>query len=357
LAVPFAVAAWPLVIGGAFINDRLALPPLNASIPKEASEQPPAPGLSPAVARLTGLVLGMIGAGILFATLALAWPRPAPLILIGFLNAAVLAGVALGFRLPYAHGPALAFLTVGYLTAFHGLRGDLTGDEAILGEHLVKLAISPASGTALAILAAIMALSSEFLFKAKRHFDGLHHVVAAGIAGLTAMLLVSLAGNAEPGRAAMVFMACGLGAILTNLRLRQPWLTVLATIVLLGSMAYTIHWWTPDLPIARLMVLALLSHATILGLMGICLQRWSQSHPHMTEAFVEPVQMMALITSLLALLPLLGRLEWTGAGGFVAGVFLAAPLAGPVRGCSGRDNSGGDSSHIRLAAWSGMGWQ
>jgi hypothetical protein len=94
LAIPFTVAAWPLVICGAFINDRLKLPPLGASVPVADSEQTLSPGLSPAIARLTGLVLGIIGAGILFATLALAWPRPAPLIVIGLLNAAVLAGVA-----------------------------------------------------------------------------------------------------------------------------------------------------------------------------------------------------------------------------------------------------------------------
>jgi len=315
LAVPIAVAAWPLLVCGAFIHNGLAHIPLTV-VPEVKEEPTAVHGLSPAIARLGGTVLALVGAGIMVASLVLAWPRPIPIILIGGLNAAVLAGVALCFRFPFAHGPALACLTIGFLTAFHGLRGELTGDEETLGPRMLALAASPESGTALAFLGVVLAFLSEILVKAKRRVDGLHYIVASGIAGLAALLLVGKVGLIEPERAALVFAVCGFCGILLNCRWQQPWLTTLASFVVLGSIAFTIHWWDPGFEIARLWLMALLSQATAVLLGSLLLERWARAHSQTaeqfkaTDVFVIPFFQCGMTFSFLALWPLLGSLAW-----------------------------------------------
>ncbi len=165
LAVPITVAAWPLLFVGAAIELGF-VPRLLQPTPETGDANAEIHGLAPAVARLIGTSLAMVGAGIMLTTEVLAWPRPIPMMVIGALNAAVMAGIALwpttkGKVQLYAHVPALAFLTVSFLTAFHGVRGEFTGDEAALGRHMTELLTSPATGQALTILTALLALASE----------------------------------------------------------------------------------------------------------------------------------------------------------------------------------------------------
>ena len=76
LAVPIAVAAWPLLVCGAFVHDRLVSPPQGGETVPEV-EGTLSHGLSPALARLVGTVIALVGAGIMLGALALGWPRPA----------------------------------------------------------------------------------------------------------------------------------------------------------------------------------------------------------------------------------------------------------------------------------------
>src|SRR5207244_1833245 len=109
-------------------------------------------GLTPAVARLVGTATALGGVVLLLAALALAWPVPAALGLVGALNGAALAAVALRYRLPVAHVPAVVCLAVGYLAGFHVLAGNVPLWEADLGPRLLVLAVTAESGTALIAL-------------------------------------------------------------------------------------------------------------------------------------------------------------------------------------------------------------
>jgi hypothetical protein len=332
LAVAIAVAAWPLLFCGAFVIDRLVDVPAASSAGFRAAEEPGVTrGLSPALARLVGMVIALVGVSVMLAALGPAWPRPTPLILISGLNAAVLAGVALGMRLPYAHVPSLACLAISVVIGFHGLRGELS-DENVLSPRLLALAISPATGVVLTVLAGLLVLASEIFLNARRRLDGLVYILAAGVFGSLAVLLVNRAGTTAPGRAAIVFGLCGLGGILVNARWQRAWLTRLGSLVMLGAIAYTVYWWNPAWPPSRRWLLALLVHATLLLACSLFLQKWdryvSAAIPKATQVFIHAFQEIALVGSLLALWPLRSGLEWhwlpasTVASMWLAGLWL-----------------------------------
>src|SRR5207253_1207907 len=97
--------------------------------------------MSPAISRWIGTAVGIAGAAILLLALGLSWPRPLPLVLIGCLNAAMFLSLGLALRVPQLHVPAAACFTIGFVTLFHWLRGDLVDAES--GLVLIKSVTSP----------------------------------------------------------------------------------------------------------------------------------------------------------------------------------------------------------------------
>lgn len=311
LAVPIAVAACPLLIAGALVENRLRGTAPSAELVTH--------GLSPAVACLVGTIIVLAASVALLGALALGWPRPVALVVIGFLNAAVFAGVALGLRLPYMHAPALFCLAAGFLTLFHALRGAVAVPDADLGPRLLSLAIAPASGSALALLALLLAASSEWLVRAGRSGDGKCHIAGAGILAGLALILVARGGAAEPVRAFLVFSACGLAGLVVNVRWRLPQLTVTALLIGLGAVAYAIRAVAPEMPPARLWLLALLIQASFAVVGGLALKgmlgRLSGEDRAQAEALdaalAVPLRTTGLTLSLLAFLPLLTATTWS----------------------------------------------
>ena len=179
--------------------------------------------------------------------------------MIGALNAVTFTTAALRYRLPQAHIPALACLAVASVTAFHAALGNLAVSEAASGRRLLALAASPPTGSLLCFLAVVLALSAEWPPRRRHRADALYHVAASGVAGVVAMLLVSMAGAEEPGRVALVFGVCGSGCLLVNFRWRLPQLSYVGVIVLLGAIGCTLRWVNSDLPGQRLVLLTFLT--------------------------------------------------------------------------------------------------
>lgn len=307
LAIPVTLTAAPLLICGAFIGQGLR------EVPTATDSE--ARGLSPAVARLAGTMVALTGAGLMLGALGLGWPRPAALIIVGALNAAVMGGVAIWFRLPFVHAASLPCFAIAFLTVFFGLRGELAGDPEALGPLLASLAISPAAGSCLTLVAIILAVFSETLAKLKRHADAAYHVAGGGLAAIAALVLVARVGNAEPGRAAIVFGVIGFASLALNVRWRRAWLTVAASFVLAGFSAYAIHWWDPALKPSRLWTLALLGHATASLSTAIFLSAWLRNREQICEelnaAIAMPLRSVGLASSFIALAPLMWALEWS----------------------------------------------
>ncbi|MBI3411921.1 MAG: hypothetical protein HY040_26625 [Planctomycetes bacterium] len=306
LAIPFTLAAVPLLVCGLFVSQGL----------RDVSTEtdPAARGLSPTVARLVGTMIAWTGAALMLAALGLGWPRPAALIIVGAFNTAVLGGVAFGLRLPSVHVASLPCFTIAFLTAIFEFRGELTGNPETLGPQLLTLAISPVAGVCLTILALFLALSSETFARLHRRVDALYHVAGGGLAATLALLLVARVGNAEPERACIVFGVVGLACLGVNLRWRRAWLTVTASFVLAAFSAYGFYWWNPALILSRLWTLSLLSHATSSLLAAVLLTGWlrnrQQLRGELTGVFVIPLRSVGLASTFGALAPLVLALEW-----------------------------------------------
>jgi hypothetical protein len=274
--------------------------------------------------RTVGSGIAVAGMFLLLAAVVMAWPNPVALILVCALDFAVLSTVAWRCQWPIAHAAALPCLTVGYLTAYHLLTGGLEATRAELGPRLLAVAISPTSGAVLTVLAVLLALSAEGLVRLRRRVDGIYHAAGAGVLTLISLVLVMRDGWDNPSRAAIVFGVCGLGALLANTRWLRAWLTVAGAIVGLGAIVYGLHWGAPGMALERLWLLALLVEATAALTVSIVLARINQPEAsamgslspslalpasELGAAFGLPFRLLALVTSLLTLLPLVFAVE------------------------------------------------
>jgi hypothetical protein len=321
LSVPVALAAIPVLVAGALVHRKLegaSEGPADAGAPAQeapggaATDEPVARGLPLAVARLVGTATALTAMVVLLAALALAWPAPAALALIGGLNGIALTAVALRYRLPAAHVPALVCLGAGYLAAYHVGAGNLTLSQAEDGQHLLALALSPESGSALIPLVLVFLAVSEWLVRTSRRLDGLFQATGSGVAALLSLALVTLAPGATPERAALAYGIFGTGAFLANLRWRRSLVSYAASLALFGSLVAVMLWRAPDLTGPQRLLVALLSHATLM-LGAVLLLAWTRRDTTTdtpNDAFGIPLCHAALASSLLVVLPLPWAAAW-----------------------------------------------
>ncbi len=311
LAVPIAAVAAPLVFGGILMQQRLQG---DANDPGDEST---VHGLSPGVARAVGTMLALARMGVMLVTLALAWPRPTALIVVGVINAVVFSAVAIGFTWSAAHVPALACLTLAYLVGFHAARGELGQENANLGAQLVALATQPVTGSALAALAVMLAISSEWFARRRRIIDALYHVASSGCAMFLALLLVATEARASPQRATIVFGLAAVGSFALNARWRQWSISLAGAGVLLGAIVCLFFWIQPELSLSRQWLAALLTHATLLGvacwLLPAVVRRWSSDGVSSLSAAEQDATIFhgtSLVASGLALIAFVDVVAW-----------------------------------------------
>ncbi len=241
LALPVALSGIPILAGGLLVYSPLA--PVRRGegsgvrgsvLPEES--QPLTPDPSPqstgvrgeivlsAILRTAGSAVGLAGMGVMLAAVLLAWPEPGLLIAVCALNFAVLTVVAVAGRLPVAHAAALPCLAIAYLTVFHLAGGHLAVPPSVLGRQLLRLAVSPDSGSALIALVVGFAAVSEFFVRRGRTIDAMFYIGTVVTLALASLVLVTLSGTYEPGRAALVCGVYAVVALALNLRWRRAWL-------------------------------------------------------------------------------------------------------------------------------------
>ncbi|MBM4071574.1 MAG: hypothetical protein FJ271_21965 [Planctomycetes bacterium] len=289
LAVPIAIAGLPLLLCGALVAARLVV----TSIENDDNQ----PGLSSGLVRFAGTAIALSGMAVMLGGLLLGWPRPLALIIVGALNAAAFTTVGLAFRLPHAHGPALASLAVAFVTALSLATGVTTLQST--AADLLKVAFSPATGATLLLLALLLTLTSEWLVRSGRWLDALCHDVGAGVAAVLAMLLV--AGDHRLGM--LVFPVSAAAGFLVNRRWQWPWLTGLSSWVLLGGFIHLLSWFLPHWSSSLVMTAALL----MLAYLAIMPWLWqTRGKPHEAGTLTEdshlaaPLAMSAMVASILA---------------------------------------------------------
>jgi hypothetical protein len=327
LAVPVALAGIPVLAAGLLLHRKLTAGlkagPLAGSDTPVTGETPSSPGLAPEVARAIGTGVALAGTLVLLMALVLAWPVPMALLLVSALNFAVLETAAPRGRLPLALVPGLFCVVVGYLLGLHLLYGNLTLTEPNAGARLLALAVSPLSGSGLVVLAIGLAVAGEWFARAGRRVEGLFHAAGGGFVALLSMALVVGEGFAVPERGALVFGAYAAATLACNLRWRRPLLTYAGSALLLVGLVYGFVYADPNLTWPRLLLLALLCHATLgvvasLRLTGLR----GQSSDGADPVFAVPIRWSTLASSCAAaaaipfslgwdwLLPLAGCAAW-----------------------------------------------
>ncbi|MBI4602789.1 MAG: hypothetical protein HY721_12600 [Planctomycetes bacterium] len=161
-----------------------------------------------------GMAAALLGAVLLAASVALAWPRPWALVaasLVGFVS---LTAAAVGSRLPAAHLPAAAFLLAAYLVASHALLGGigwLDRDPLALARCLA----SALSGTLLVPLAALAAGAAAGLARrGRRDAARGRAIAAAGVAAVSLVLATAFGfGRGEDGGATWTYAAYAAAAL------------------------------------------------------------------------------------------------------------------------------------------------
>lgn len=303
LAVPIALACVPLVLSGGLLHDRLA------DAPAQTDER----HVSVATLRLAGTVIGVTGMAFMLAALALAWPRPVGLVLIGVLNALVLMSFAAGYRLPAAVGPAVLCLAISYLTIFHLLTA--TNIEWS-GRELLELFFAPVSGLPLLLFALGVSSLSEFMVRRDRHGDALALLVSAGVLALLALILLVPIASVAPGRMALALLLAAGSAAASNIRWRWPALTWAAALLGFGGVWHLLRWSLPGWPESHVWLFALLGSASVYLILSFILKRRAalRQTPWLDRSFGQPLEFLGAALSFLALAPLLRTLEWDWLG-------------------------------------------
>lgn len=310
LAAPLALLALPLVGVGALLARRSAL----------AEGETGAHGLSIAQCRVVGTIVALHGMLLMIGALALGWPRPPALVGLGLLNAAALTALALTYRLPAAHVPALASLTIGFVTGYHWLSGALAVAEVDLAGRLAHLASAASTGVALTVLAGIVALFSEWLQRRQRTLDAVIAGYGSGVLAILALHVAVLNTRVDSATSAWIEGLVGAGTLAANVRWRQSWLSVAASVVILGAIntverALSLEW-SPH----GASPVWLIGHATLmLGALWLPARGWIR------RGFASPLAMCGMITSIVAVIPLaIGVTGDTLARSALASLWLAS---------------------------------
>jgi len=230
-----------------------------------------------AMIRMAGTSVSIVGVVVILAGVALAYQLPWALLVTGAMAFAVLTVAAIVFRIPAAHLPAAASLTLAYLTAWHVAAGRLTWAG---GESVIDVLLSGASAVPLVPLSMFAAAAVAIFHRLKRADDvRWYGWITAGVAA-TSLALVTIFGfgrMGDPHDATWVYAiyaaAALVGAHVTGLRPAAIGGSLLMFAALLQGMVFDqeIHLAWPR---------ALLAHATLATLIGIA---WRRTRAGATE--------------------------------------------------------------------------
>ena len=199
-------------------------------------------------ARTAGTGIAISGLFLMAAALGLAWPQPGVLILVAVLNWTAMSVLAVRANLPAIHTVALACVTLGYLTGFHWLWGNLDfSSDAALRQALTRALLSIQSGTSLTVLVIVIVAASELMVRRWRE----HAVWYAGAAvalGLVSVSLATVEGLYRPGaeivaRTTIVYLIYAVISLLANVRWKKAQVTYVGLGLAIGATFWALRWW------------------------------------------------------------------------------------------------------------------
>src|SRR5262249_25531494 len=118
---------------------------------------------------------------------------------------------------------------------------------AELGRHLLEWTVYFWGGTALMVLALILAGAAEFCARVGRRAGAVYYALGGPAVALLSWVLVTGNGLAHPERAALVSAVYAAGTLAMNARWRRPVVTYLGLALALAATVWGMEWWWPVL--------------------------------------------------------------------------------------------------------------
>ena len=176
------------------------------------------PGKTLATLRTIGTSLAVVGALILVAGIAIAWPDPIAMLPVALCDFVALTSIALFFEVPAAHWLALPCGIVAWVMGYHLFRG-LIHRESTSGD-VVNALLSGNSGPALVPLVLLLGGTWESLSRLRRKVDA---AIYAGIAVAIASLSIALISWTSFGRSPDLYGATWVYAIYAIVAFAIAW--------------------------------------------------------------------------------------------------------------------------------------
>jgi hypothetical protein len=223
----------------------------------------------------TGIGVGALGALVMVSAVAYAWPDPATLLPASLVAAVVMLAVAVWFEIPVAHIPAGVSLAAAWIVGFYLVRGDV-GWTLADSSPIRSLLLSATTGHVLvALVVAFGAVAAGLRRLGRGEFGKMYVLLAAAatIASLALVLWFGFGRSGDPTNAtwtlAIYAVAALVGAVLFNVR----YAALVGSVLLLATLAQGVVFrWNPAWQLQQPWIVALLAHATLIGLAGALLR-------------------------------------------------------------------------------------
>ncbi len=216
LAPALALAAWPILACGLQIMRGMAR--------RQELE----------AYRTAGIMTALVGVALQLTALALMWPQPLGLVIVGLTNAAGLFYVAVRHRFPVAHVGAIACLAVAWLAGFQLAANDWLRELQYgtliiyhpgLAWSLLRSTLSARSITSLAGLFLVFSGIAAWLASRGRIRHAAPYAIACGVTAVIALLAITMRGitgiYADRLYAVADFAFYGAAAVLVSFRARR----------------------------------------------------------------------------------------------------------------------------------------
>jgi hypothetical protein len=246
----------------------------------------------------SGVAVGVVGAAIMVAATAMAWPDPATLLPTTIATALLMLGVAIWFNIPAAHLPAGAALAVAWLVGYYLLRGQIgwtLNDSSPLRNAL----LSAVSGNVLVPVVAAFAAVAAWLMRSKRSetvaevaknsessverlnsgessytnlgldsvSSRMYGILAAATAAVSLALILwfGFGRAADPANIFWTLAFYAVGTLIASVALNRVGITIAGSALALAALGQGIVYrYNPTWQLEQPWIVALLAHATLI---------------------------------------------------------------------------------------------
>lgn len=195
----------------------------------------------------SGRAFALVGMTLKVTALALAWPNPLGILVVGLLNGFALVYLAVRFRFELLHTGAMACFALAYISGFYLIFDDTLAELSrhLLQPRLLELIVGAQTGTALGGLFLAFGGVSEWLLRRGNHRHSRVYAGGATAVAIVGLLLVTFhdaSGGADALRAAALYAVYGGGSLVLAARWGWPAMSYLG-LGLLGAAPLWAAWW------------------------------------------------------------------------------------------------------------------